>query len=198
MKKGFTLVEMVVTVTLATVVFGGAFMIYNFSNRSRGVTATARALQTALLIQEQLVTDMGHLVQPAAAPLQVRDKQRLSFYAYDPRISAGRAMKVRGVVYNLEKKKGALMTRACGDAVEQLGTSPLTAAEFTPFECATGPFLRVTLTVGREDGEPEAPDTVHSFLVPVNLTGGGGLQFPVETKFKDEADEPENQEFPDR
>lgn len=198
MRRGFTLVEMVVTVTLATVVFGGAFMIYNFSNRSRGVTATARALQTALLIEEQLVTDMGHLVQAASEPLQVKDKQRLSFYAYDPKISAGRAMKVRGIVYNLEKKKGALMTRACGDATEQLGTSPVTEVLFAPFECATGPFLRVTLTVGREDGEPPGPDTVHSFLVPINVTGGGGLQFPVETKFKQDADEPETQEFPYR
>ena len=97
-RRAFTLVELTVTTAIAVVIFGAALMVYNFSNRSRGVTATARALQTALFIQEQLTTDLGRLVLAGAAPLSVPgdDPARLSFYAYDPALGKGAAMKVRG------------------------------------------------------------------------------------------------------
>lgn len=197
-RRAFTLVELVVTVSIAVIIFGAALMIYNFSNRSRGVTASARALQTALLIQEELTTDLGRLVQAGASPLNVPadDPARLSFYAYDPALGKGAAMKVRGVVYRLAKP-GAMLTRETGGAPAPIGTAPLAALVFSPFQCATGPYLRVTLTVGREPGEPPGPPTVHSFLVAVNLTASGSLDFPVETPFRDPADEPAARDLPD-
>lgn len=197
MRRAVTLVELVLTVTIAVVIFAAALMVYNFSNRSRGVTATARALQTALLIQEHLMGDLGRLVPAGSSPLNVPadDPGRLSFYVFDPAASTGREMKLSGVVYALPKK-GALLTRESGGKPETIGTAPLERVEFTPFQCATGPYLRVTLTVGREDGEPAGPATVHSFLAPVNVTSGAALHVAIATPFKDEKDEPAR-ELPD-
>ena len=195
-RRGFSLLEMVVTLVVALVIFAAALMIYNFSNRSRGVTATARALQTAMLIQESLTADLGRLVQAGASPLSVPpdDPARLSFYACEP--AAGAALNVRGVVYRLAHAPGPL-TRECSGAPVAVGTAPLTALVFTPFQCATGPYLRVTMTVGREPGEPPGPPTVHSFLAPVNVTPPvPGLTWKVEGPFRDSADEPGPRDLP--
>lgn len=90
-----------------------------------------------------------------------------------------------------------MLTRESGGAPASVGTAPLDKLEFAPFECVTGPFLRVTLTVGREPGEPPAPPTVHSFLAPINITASGALDFPIETPFRDPVDEPAARDLPD-
>lgn len=199
-RTAFTLVELVVTITMAVVIFAAALMVFGFANRSRGATATARALQTALLIQEHMTTDLGRLVQAGEAPLSVPpgDPARMSFYAYDPALGKGKSMHVRGIVYRLAKA-GAMLTRECNGPPESIGTAPLAALAFSPFQCATGPYVRVTLTVGREDGEPQGPPTVHSFLVPVNVTSRAGLlNFPVVSAFRDPSvDEPTSRDLPD-
>jgi prepilin-type N-terminal cleavage/methylation domain-containing protein len=201
-RRGFTFIEILVTVTIVVVVFGAALMVYNFSNKSRGVTATARALQTAMLIQEHIVTDLGRLVLAGEAPLAVTgtDQSRLSFYAFDSAASSGGTMKASGVVYRLEPqgKTFRLMREHKGPAAS-IGTAPLQSLKFHAFQCATGPFLRVEMVVGREDGEPPGPDTVHSFLAPINVSpAAANIDFPVETAFRQpEIDEPTARDLPE-
>lgn len=166
-RAAFTLVEILVTVTVFVVVFAAAVMIWNLSNRSRGVTATARALQTALLIQEQLADDMGRLIRAGPAPVRFSDKEDiLSFYTVDPVASLGQKLVVRGVAYARDSASGYLR-RTIGTSSESVGVSPLTSIAFVPFLSPTGPLLRVSLMVGREQGEPPGPDTAHSFLVRI-------------------------------
>lgn len=126
-RAAFTLVEILVTVTVFVVVFAAAVMIWNLSNRSRGVTATARALQTALLIQEQIADDLGRLIRAGPSPLRFsEDKQdRLSFYTVDPVASLGQKLVIRGVAYARDPVSGYLR-RIVGADHQSVGVSPLT------------------------------------------------------------------------
>ena len=51
MRRGWTLVEVLVACVLMTMVLSGVWLMFLLGDRSRGVSATARALQTATLIQ---------------------------------------------------------------------------------------------------------------------------------------------------
>lgn len=197
MRNGFTLVEMIVTVTVAVVIFSASYMVWGLANRSRGVTASARALQTALLIQEQLADDLGRLIRAGPAPVRwVEGKEdRLSFYTVDPVASVGRKLVVRGVAYARDPASGYLR-RTIGAAHESVGVSPLTSVAFVPFESPTGPLLRVSLLVGREKGEPEGPDTAHSFLVRIPVSRQHpSLQIDAATPFASDEDKPRRQEL---
>lgn len=198
-RSGFTLAELMVSLSIGVVIFGAALLIWNFSNRSRGVTATARALQTALFIEEQLCADLGRLVQAGESALHCPQGKtpRLSFYALDARAATGLVLPVRGITYALDGAPG-LLTRECDRAVESLGSSPLTSVAFNAFQGAAGPLLRVTLTVGREPGEPPGPPTVHSFLARIPVAPPAeGLEIKVLSPFSRPEDEPPADDLPD-
>lgn len=168
MRRGFTLVEILVTVTIGVVIMAAALMIFNFGNRSRNVTATARALQTALLVQERFNEDLSRLI-PGSSTIRFHDKpDRVSFWAYDPEFTAGGAIGVRGVVYFRDEVTG-LIKREWNDRVDTVGVAPLRSIEFYPFMSPTGPLIRVNMQVGREPGEPPGPDTFHTFLARIPM-----------------------------
>ena len=163
-RSAFTLVEILVTVTIGVLILAATLMIFNFSNRSRNVTATARALQTALLVQERFNEDLSRLI-PGSSTIKFHDKNpgRISFWAYDPEFTAGAEIGVRGVVYYRDETTG-LVKREWNDRVDAVGVAPLKSLEFWPFMGPTGPLVRVNMVVSREKGEPPGPDTVHTFL----------------------------------
>lgn len=167
-RNGFTLVEMAVVVTIGTALFASTLMIYNFANRSRGVTASARALQTALLVQERFCEDLARLVPASAVPVAFAkdDPSRLAFWCHDPAGSSGGMLGVRAVKYTLPKVPGLLM-REWDGRVEAVGAAPLESIRFLPFVGPTGLLVRVTLVVGREPGEPPGPAATHSFLARI-------------------------------
>ena len=191
-RGGFTLVELLISVSLAVIVFGAALTIWSLSNRSRGVSSTARALQTALFIEEQIESDLGRLVQLSATPVHVDAKQpsRLSFFAFDAEASRESVIAVHGVVYSLASP-GANLQREWQGQVSPVGVSPLLAITFSPFSDGSGDLVRVTVEVGREPGEPAGPPTVHSFLVRLLRTDlDPSLEVKVVTAFRDPRDAP--------
>lgn len=165
--RAFTLVEMVIVVTIGVAIFAAALMIFNFSNRSRSVTATARALQTALLIQERFQEDMGRLLPGASMPVKFDPARpsRISFYTYDP-AATGDKLVMRPVVY-LHDEATKLLMREWDARREAIGSAPLKKIEFVPFLSPTGPLIRVAMWVDREKGEPPGPPTVHAFLARI-------------------------------
>ena len=196
-RSGFTLVELLVSATLGIAIFGGALLIWSASNRSRSVGATARGLQTALIIQEQIVSDLGRLVQIEQAPVRVAPgaPSRMSFYAFDPEASKEKRIAVHAVVYALAGPPGMLQREWQGK-VSPVGVSPLNAITFSPFFDGTGALVRVTLEVGREPGEPPGPPTTHSFLVRLLRTYiHPTLEVEVATSFRDPRDKPGQSEL---
>lgn len=196
MRRAFTLVELMVAVTIGVAVIGGAAAVWSFSERSRGVTATARALQTALLVQEELCADLARLVQVGGTPVSCpKDKGRISFYVLDDQAATGLKLPVHGVTYAHQKDRP--LTRTSQGAVRPLGTAPLTAASFEAFEGEPGAFVRVTLTVGREAGEPPGPPTVHSFLARLPPTPPAGLDVDIMSPVAKDEDEPPAGDLPE-
>lgn len=197
-KRGFTLVEILVTVTIGVAIMSATLMIFNFSNRSRNVTATARALQTALLVQEQFSEDLSRLI-PGSSTIKFHEKNpgRISFWAYDPASTAGAEIGVRGVVYYRDEATG-LVKREWSDRVDAVGVAPLKSIEFYPFMSPTGPLIRVRMVVSREKGEPPGPDTVHTFLGRIpQPRGHPSLKWKPVSGFKDaKQDEPKGVSLP--
>lgn len=170
-RAGFTLVEILVACALGTAILGSAMLIYNLAGKQRGVTATARALQTAMLIEERFTSDIRRLVRVGAGPLKFEEgKPRISFYAHDP-TGPKTPVGFRGVVYSLPPlpadKTPQYLQREWDARVDSVGVSPLTSISFKPMVMPTGPAVRVTLTVGRDQSDPEGPALVHTFLVRV-------------------------------
>lgn len=167
-RRAFTLVEMLVAAALGTIVISGAILLYNLANRSRGVTASARSLQTALLIEEHIRSDVSRVAggvrglrfDPAAPT-------RMAFWVSDLSENVGpTSVAVRAVQYKLETS-GTLLKREYDARVDSMGVSPVTSAAFLPFMSSTGPMIRVSLVVGRSKDDPAGPSLDHSFLVRV-------------------------------
>lgn len=196
-RAAVTLAEILVATALTTVVIGGAMMIYHLSARSRGVTAAAQGLSTAMIIEETITADLRRLIQVAPAPVRFGpDGSRLAFFACDPASAQGPVLGVRGVRYSIAAK-GGLLEREWAGEVHAVGSSPLTSLAFLPFRSPTGPMVRVNLEVGRTPGEPDGPPVIHSFLAPIaSARRRENLQLKLLSKFQSEADLPGEQELP--
>ena len=173
-RRAFTLIEILIATTLMTVVLSGAWMVFSLGDRSRGVTATARALHTATLIQEYLTNDLARLISGGAPFLFEQESEKgrkLGFYVVDPTYAPSSGeIGVRAVMYQLTEDK-SLLTREYDGAVTTIGTSPLLDCQFRPFTSVCGPMVRVVLTVGRTKDDPDGPPYVHTFLVRPELRG---------------------------
>jgi hypothetical protein len=203
----FTLVEVVITATLATVVLGAGLALFQLADRSRGVTGAAESLKTAMAIEEAVLADVRRLVTVGPAPFRYWPGRpvRLAFYVSSSRggsaaTTAGAAdaaaIAVRAVRYSLERP-GARLARESDAREHSVGTSPLTSVAFLPFLSPTGPLLRVSMTVGRDPGEPPGAPVVHAFLarVPVQRQDAN-LTFELISSFIDPADAPGDQLLP--
>lgn len=185
-RRGWTLLEMIVAMGLMTIVTSGAWLVFSFSDKSRGVTATARALQTAMLIEEHITNDLARLVKNGAPFRFDPDKTGwIAFYVVDPQHTpADGKVGVRGVRYTLEP--GQLLRRQYGDRNDPIGTSPLSSIEFLPFRGLTGVMLRVNMTVGRTKDDPEGPPLFLTFLARPALTAGAAnLQMEALSRIED-------------
>lgn len=172
MKKAFTIVEILIACVLMTLVLTGIWAVWSLGDRSRGVTATARALQTATLIQEHLTNDLARLVSAGVPFFFDREKGRkLGFYVVDPtHAPPSGELGVRAVLYQLPGEN-QLLERISEDRTERLGSSPLKDCELRPFHSTTGAMVRVVLTVGRTKDDPDGPPYIHTFLVRPELYG---------------------------
>ena len=203
-RRAFTLIEIMVACALGTAIFAGAIAVYNLSNRSRGVTASARALETATLLEEMITTDLHRLVKVGAGPLRFYPDRpsKLAFFAYDPDGAAGGAsVPFRAVAYTLadgaSEKTPQFLQREWNAKVESVGLSPLTSAAFVPFMSPTGPLVRVTLTVGRDATDPAGPPLVHTFLARYpSPSDTSGVDFEPRSDFRNKDDAPQGQRLP--
>lgn len=157
--------KILIAMALATAVISGAIMLYSFSNRSMGVTASSRALQTATFVEEIVTADLHRVAPSKGGPLRFYpDKpSRLGFYVYDPASQDGATIGIRAVQYLVNDKQH--LVREFDSRLEPVGVSPITSIEFFPFTCATGTRVRVNMAVGREKDEPAGPPMIHSFVV---------------------------------
>lgn len=175
---GFTIVEILVATGLTTIVLSGLWAMFSLGDRSRGVTATARALQTATLIQERLTNDLARIIArgaPFVFEPEGEKGRKLGFYVVDPEHApASGEVGVRAVLYRLPADK-ALLEREYDGRVERIGSSPLEDAQFRPFLSTNGPMVRVRLVVGRTKDDPPGPAFTHTFLVRPELRGGDKL-----------------------
>jgi hypothetical protein len=130
------------------------------------VTASARALQTATLIEEQVTDDLHRLVARKGGKLRWDESkfQTLAFYATDPALPRSHPIQVKAVRYSMSETPGPLK-REWNARVESVGVSPLTSVQFVPFLSDTGTVVRVNLAVGRDPTDPPGPPIIHSFLV---------------------------------
>lgn len=172
MKRAFTIVEILIACVLMTLVLTGIWAVWNLGDRSRGVTATARALQTAMLIQELVTNDLARLISAGVPfffdPPSDRGR-RLGFYVVDPsHAPPSGELGVHAVTYRLPGDDQQLERISAG-RTERLGTSPLKDCEFRPFHSTTGAMVRVVLTVGRTQDDPAGPPYIHTFLVRPEL-----------------------------
>lgn len=176
--SAFTIVEILVACVLMTLVLSGVWAMFSLGDRSRGVTATARALQTATLIQERLTNDLARMVVHGAPFLfepETEKGRKLGFFVVDPEHKpANGEVGVRAVLYRLPGDS-ALMEREYAGKVERVGTSPLVDAQFRPFYATNGPMVRVVLRVGRTKDDPAGPAYLHTFLVRPDLRAGDKL-----------------------
>lgn len=190
-RRGFTLAEILIVVTISVAIFASALMIFNFSNRSRGVTATANALQTALLFQERFQDDLGRLLPGASMPVLVRPDQpgRISFYAYDAQASTPDKLVINPVVYAVDANKR--VQREWKKQRDPIGFAPFESLTFKPFLSPTGPLIRVSMVVGRAEGEPAGPSTAHAFLARIpTAVHHPALRLSAGAEFLDPKDEP--------
>lgn len=188
MRRAVTLVEILVAMTLMTMVLSGAWMMFSLGDRSRGVTATARALQTATLIQERLTNDLARII--ARGPPFVFEPpdekgRELGFYVIDPEHAPPSGeVGVRAVLWRLKAEK-TLLEREYAGRAETVGVSPLEDAEFRPFLATNGPMVRVVLKVGRTRDDPAGPTYVHTFLVRPEFRHGDKLGLKPLSDFVD-------------
>lgn len=176
MRRAATLVEVLIAAALGTVVLTAAWSMFQLGDRSRGVTASARALQTAMLIQEHVTNDLSRMV-PLGVPFRYDPKKphEIGFHVIDPAHTAGLRIGVRAVGYRFEGKD-TLLLREYGAEESPVGPSPLTTIAFLPHVGATGPMVRVQLAVGRTPDDPPGPAIPHTFLVrPANPRATPGL-----------------------
>lgn len=196
-RRAFTLAEILVVVSISVAIFASAWMIFHFSNRSRGVTATANALQTALLLQEHFLDDLGRLLPGASLPVLVRPDQpgRISFYAYDAQASTPDKLVINPVVYSVDAAKR--VHREWKRKRDPIGFAPFESLEFVPFVSPTGPLIRVTMVIGRAEGEPAGPSTTHSFLARIpTAVQHPALSLSAGADFLDPKDEPGDGSLP--
>ena len=201
-RAGFSLVEIMIACTVGVVILASAMSIYNLSNKQRGVTASARALQTAMIVEETITADIHRLVMVGAGPLKFHPdkKSRLSFYAYDPTAPKD-PIGYRGVVYYLPEvpadKTPQYLQREWDATANSVGVSPLTSIAFTPLMSPTGPVVRVVLTVGRDTADPDGPPLTHTFLARIPApSASDAIEFKALADFKDGDDKPSGQRLP--
>lgn len=178
MKAGLTLVEVLIAAALGTIVLAAAWSLFHVGDRSRSATASARALQTAMLIQEHVTNDLSRMV-PLGVPFRFDPKKtdQIGFYVIDPAETAAREIGVRAVGYRLPGKDEHLLREYAAEEAP-VGPSPLTTIAFLPYQGATGPMVRVRLAVGRTRDDPPGPPVPHTFLVrPANPRATPGLAF---------------------
>lgn len=198
---GFTLVEILLVLGISTVVLTGAWMVFHLGDRSRGVTATARAIQTALLIEEVVSADLHRLVayRGSVARWDPDDSSWIAFYSCDPTTTLrGRDVAIGGVRYFRQGSTPSLLQREWGGSVRSVGMSPLTSVAFHPFMTATGPLVRVSLWVGRDPGDPPGPPHVHTFLARMaSQRSTAGMGYRPVAEFADQARHaPKDQRLP--
>ncbi|MBI4861101.1 MAG: prepilin-type N-terminal cleavage/methylation domain-containing protein [Candidatus Riflebacteria bacterium] len=197
--RGLTLPEILVSAAILTVLIGAAIMVYNLSHRYRGVTTSARSLQTATMIEEVISTDLRRVVQAGPSPVRFWPDRpsRLAFLACDTDASKGKELKIRAVRYSLDKAPGMLQREWDGQA-RSVGLSPLTSISFLPFAGPTGPMVRVTLDVGRDPDEPAGEPIAYSFLTPIaSPRQREPIPMKLVTGFVDKEDGPATQRLPD-
>ena len=197
-RRAFTLVEILVAAAIGTTILAAVMAVFSLSNRSRGVTATARSLQTALLFQERFCEDLARLMPAASSPVQFAPEKpaRLSFYAYDPDAGTDGGVTLRPVSYSVDAGTN-LLVREWNGARETVGVAPVKTLVFAPFMSPTGPLVRVTLSVGRAPGDPDGPPTAHSFLARIPAPAQDPrLDVAVPQGFRDAADEPGDRALP--
>ena len=181
MRRGWTLIEVLIAAALMTVVLSGAFLLFHFSDTSRGVTRTARALQTAMIIEETLTYDLARLFSQGT-PFFYDDKKKgtLKFYAIDPKSTAADGtLGLQAVTYELEGEDKPLKRTTEGET-RAIGAAPLKSVEFLPFRSVTGVMLRVNLVVGKTADDPKGEPLTHTFLArPVLSSGEQGAKFTI-------------------
>lgn len=193
MRRGFTLVEMVVGVALLLIAMSAAYAVLHLGGKSRNVTASAEGLRTALLIQERLEADLNGLVRVKNGWVHwhTGKTNRTAFYSYDPtaRTQDPKAVGVRAVRWSLDAP-GQYLQREWNRKTDSVGTSPLTSIAFLPMDSPTGPMMRVTVSVGRSKDEPEGPPVVHSWLSRIPAPRGTrGLKVERLSEFLDPKDD---------
>lgn len=199
MRKGVTLAEILVATALMTAVVGSAMLLYNLSGKSRGATAAAQGLSTAMIIEETILSDLRRLIQVGPSPVRfwADNPARLAFVAIDLSGPAGATLSARPVRYSISPTT-KLLERAWGAQVRAVGSSPLASLSFHPFNSPTGPMIRVNLEIGRAPDEPAGPPVVHSFLAPISSPRRReNLQIKLVEKFPDPGDLPIDQALPE-
>lgn len=184
-RRGFTLVEMIVTVTIALFVMSAALGVWMLAYRSQGATSAFHALQAALLVEERLQDDLDRLMSVHASPVRYwpKDPARLAFYVVDPSARTGDKLGLRGVEYSHERA-GAFLMRSCDGRRAPLGGLPLTSIVFTPFSTPDGSMVRVALEVAPPLDGPAGPPVVHSFLTRLpSLHRRPGVPFEILSGF---------------
>lgn len=97
-----------------------------------------------------------------------KNPAEIGFWVVDPAHVAAREIGVRAVGYRLAAKD-TLLVREYAAEESSIGPSPLTTIAFLPYAGATGPMVRVQLSVGRTKDDPPGPPVTHTFLVrPAN------------------------------
>ena len=196
--SGFTLVEILIATAIGSLVFTTAIMIFNYSGRSQGVTAAARALQTATLVEEQMTDDIHRAVLAKGGWIRY-DEDRfssLAFYAIDPAQVRSNPIQVKAVRYSLTDPPSYLK-REWNARVESVGVSPLTSVRFVPFRSSTGPMVRVNLWVGRDPTDPPGPPIAHTFLLRLAGTSNlPTLAMKLTADFLDAGHAPNGQKLP--
>lgn len=189
-RHGWTLLEVLVAAGLITIVLAATFLLFNFSDRSRGVTRTARALQTATFIEENLLNDLSRVVTNGDPFVYDADhKDTIGFYVVDTdHDPADGKLAVNAVRYRL-KQKGAYLERELAGKSEAMGISPLESIEFLPFDTPSGTMIRVNLVVGHTPDDPDGPALTHTFLArPALAANTDDLPITATSEFKPKPD----------
>ena len=168
---GFTLIEVLLAVTLATTVLGAAWALFGLSNRSQGAAAAARAIETAALIEETVTQDLRLVISIGGSGLRAfpRDTSKLNLYAADPvQPWRGNVVSALAVRYYLEhaatEQNPAHLVREVDRKPHGVGASLLTSMAFSPFLGPNGVLVRVSMRIGRDSSEPPGPVHVHTFV----------------------------------
>jgi prepilin-type N-terminal cleavage/methylation domain-containing protein len=193
---GYTLVEVLIAMSLMTLVLSGAWMVFHLGDRSRGVTASARALQTAMLVQEHFTNDLARLIAKGM-PFRFDPQATgtIGFYVIDPQHTpATGQVGIRSVKYvhppKLPNGAHQLLQRTYAGKTESIGASPLVSAAFLPYTSLTGPMIRVNLIVGRTQDDPDGPPLDHTFVARPSMSSAAMLLDLAKLSDFDPADRP--------